>query len=128
MVRLAAEYDIGLATEVSATLNRDICLTNKIFTYLLAGMPVLATDTSAQSEMATSMPDVVFVYPQQNAQALAARMDELLLSPRALENARQAAWQLGQARFNWDMEQRTFLQAIESAFEQPESTKRTLSK
>jgi glycosyltransferase involved in cell wall biosynthesis len=128
MVRLAAEHDIGLATEACAALNRDICLTNKIFTYLLAGMPVLATDTSAQTEMATGMPEAVFVYPQQDAQALAERMDDLLLSPAVLKNARRLAWQFGQARFNWDMEQRTFLQVIESAFDRLISTKRTLSK
>jgi glycosyltransferase involved in cell wall biosynthesis len=128
MIRLAAEYDAGIASEPGHSPNNRLALSNKLFTYMLAGVPTIASATTAQSEIAAGMPDVVFVHPQQNAQALAARMDELLLSPRALENARQAAWQLGQVRFNWDMEQRTFLQAIESAFEQPESTKRTLSK
>lgn len=115
MVSLAAEYDIGLATEVSTTANRDICLTNKIFTYLLAGLPVLATDTAAQSEIASGMSGAVFVYPQQGAQNLALRMDELLLSPHQLAHARQAAWQIGQVRFNWDVEQAILLRLVESA-------------
>lgn len=114
MVRLAAGYDIGMATEVSRTSNRDICLTNKIFTYLLAGVPVLATDTSAQSEMAMAVPDAVFVYAQKDARGLAGKIDELLLSLRRLSIARQAAWTSGQANFNWDLEQIQFVKLVES--------------
>jgi glycosyltransferase involved in cell wall biosynthesis len=119
MVRLAAGYDIGLATEVGTTRNRDICLTNKIFTYLLAGIPVLATDTSAQSEIAMAATGAVFVYRQRDALALAARLDELLTSQHALATARNAAWRWGRQRFNWDTEQRTFLEVVESALDHP---------
>jgi glycosyltransferase involved in cell wall biosynthesis len=42
-------YDLGLALEDgTADLNRDLCLTNKIWSYLLAGLYILASDTSAQ--------------------------------------------------------------------------------
>jgi glycosyltransferase involved in cell wall biosynthesis len=42
-------FDIGLAIELSkADLNREICLTNKIFAYSQAGLYILATDTEAQ--------------------------------------------------------------------------------
>ena len=45
------EFDVGLAIELSsADLNRDICLTNKIFAYIQAGLLILATDTSAQKQ------------------------------------------------------------------------------
>lgn len=114
MVRLAAEYDIGLATEVSRTSNRDICLTNKIFTYLLAGVPVLATDTSAQTEIAASIPDAVFVYPQQDVKALATRMDRLFTLHGLLETARKAAWHLGHGRYNWDCEKTSFIELVRS--------------
>ncbi|MFN8256710.1 MAG: hypothetical protein U0W24_13530 [Bacteroidales bacterium] len=47
--RLVCHFDLGLAIELkSADLNRDICLTNKIFTYAQAGLYILATNTSAQ--------------------------------------------------------------------------------
>ena len=114
MVSLAAEYDIGLATEVSTTVNRDICLTNKLFTYLLAGLPTLASATTAQSELAADMADAVFVYPQQDARVLAEKMDELLLSPFRLASARRAAWQLGQERFNWDSDQAILLRVVDA--------------
>lgn len=115
MTRLAAEHDIGIASEPGHSPNNMLALSNKLFTYMLAGIPTIASATTAQSEIAADMPDAVLVYPQQDANALAARMDELLLSPNALANARQTAGQLGQGRFNWDTEQTTFLKAVESA-------------
>lgn len=119
MVRLASEYDIGLATEVSNNQNRDICLTNKLFTYLLAGVPVLASATAAQAEIAPLMPGAVFIYPQHGAGELAAAMDTLLLSPGALAAARRAAWTLAQERYNWDVERAVFLQVVCTALHRP---------
>ena len=40
MVRLAAEFDIGLALEPAASVNNDLALSNKLFTYVLAGNAV----------------------------------------------------------------------------------------
>lgn len=46
---LLSQYDVGLAIEnKSRDLNRDLCLTNKIWAYAQAGLYILATDTSAQ--------------------------------------------------------------------------------
>ena len=44
-----SKYDVGLAIEdVSADLNRNICLTNKIWSYFQAGLFIMAADTAAQ--------------------------------------------------------------------------------
>lgn len=128
MVRLASEYDLGLASEPGHSTNNRLALSNKLFTYLLAGLPTLASATTAQSELAADIPDAVFVCPQQDTQALANMMDELLLSPRRLASARQAAWQWGYKKFNWDLEKYTFLKLIKFAFDPQISIKRTLSK
>lgn len=46
------KYDVGLALEIfpDPNDNRALCLTNKMFTYLLAGLYILATDTPAQNQ------------------------------------------------------------------------------
>ena len=41
---------LGLALERSQPLNRDICMTNKVFSYLLNGCQILFSNTAAQSE------------------------------------------------------------------------------
>ena len=44
-----SKYDIGLAIEDGTIdLNRDICLTNKIWSYFQAGLFIIASDTKAQ--------------------------------------------------------------------------------
>lgn len=44
------QHDIGLALEKSDTLNRDLCRTNKLYTYPLCGLWTIASNTSAQTE------------------------------------------------------------------------------
>ncbi len=112
MVRLAAVYDVGIASEPGHSENNQLALSNKIFTYLLAGIPSLASSTSAQSSLSQDIPGAVFLYPPEDAQELANRIDDLLLSPDALAHARLVAWRLGQERFNWDNEQQLFLRVI----------------
>src|SRR5262245_42551851 len=48
MVDLARGFDVGLALEQASPRNRQLCLTNKAFTYILAGVPVAMTDTPGQ--------------------------------------------------------------------------------
>lgn len=50
------KYDIGLAIEQNVDENRSICLTNKIFTYLLSGLYVVATSTKAQKQLMLKYP------------------------------------------------------------------------
>jgi glycosyltransferase involved in cell wall biosynthesis len=117
LVRLAALHDLGLASESPVTENRDICLTNKLFTYLLAGVPVLASATTAQAGIGRQMPGALFLYPPGDAEALSRLIDHLLLSPAALAEARQEAWTLGQRRYNWETEQAVFLASVAAVLE-----------
>src|SRR5579884_4024423 len=48
MVPLAAQHDLGLALEPPRCHNARICASNKLFTYLAAGIPVVATETDGQ--------------------------------------------------------------------------------
>ncbi len=45
----AANFDIGLALETGFSYNNDIALSNKIFTYLMAGNAIISSETSMQS-------------------------------------------------------------------------------
>jgi len=57
MIVRAQCHDIGLALGQPNSINRDICVTNKIFTYLLSGIPCIATKTQGQESIARSNPD-----------------------------------------------------------------------
>jgi len=112
MVRLAADADLGLSTETPPPLNRDLCLTNKVFVYLLAVLPPLLTPPAGQRALAAELGDAGFLATPADPAATAAALDAHFADPAAVARARAAAWRLGQTRFNWDAEQRVFLRHV----------------
>ena len=117
MARLAAQHDVGLSSELNTPPNRAICLTNKIFTYLLAGIPVLLSNTPAQCEIARELGIAARVVDLANPSSIAATLEVLASDPKALANARCEAWRLAQTRFNWDREKDRFLECVNKALE-----------
>lgn len=115
MVRLAATADLGLSLEQTIPRNRDLCLTNKIFTYLLAGVPVALTATSAQSALAAELGDAALRLDFSRPDDAASTLDSLFASPERLASGRAAAWRLGRSRFNWDHEQQHLLASVSAA-------------
>lgn len=115
MERLAACYDLGLIGETGHSPNRRIALTNKLFSYLLAGIPVIASDIPAHQEIAGECGRAVQLFGIDNSESLAAALDSLLESPERLASSREEAFRLGQTRFNWDIEKKIFLDRIEKS-------------
>jgi glycosyltransferase involved in cell wall biosynthesis len=116
MVRLAAVYDIGLSLETDVSENRRLCLTNKIFTYLLAGVPVLLSDTPAQRALAPDLGAAARLVSLADPAAMAATLDDLAGSPIARTEALASAWRLGRERYNWEVEKAALLASVERAF------------
>jgi len=116
MVRLAASYDIGLSLETDVSENRRLCLTNKIFTYLLAGVPVLLSDTPAQRALAPDLGAAQRLVSLADPAAMAAMLDELAGSPAARAEASASAWRLGRERYNWEVEKAALLGSVARAF------------
>lgn len=114
LILLSATYDIGLALERSTPLNRDICLTNKIFTYLLAGNAILASQTKAQQQFMETYPDVGASYPLVQVDHIATVLRQWWEQPEELERQRFAAWNLAKDDLNWEKEQQKFLGLVKS--------------
>src|SRR5207245_8600381 len=86
MERLASEYDVGLVSEIGETQNHRIALSNKLFTYLLAGIPVVASSISAHAAL-DDMNGAVRLYETLEPHAMARALDSLLLDPQELAEA-----------------------------------------
>jgi hypothetical protein len=115
MARLAAAADLGLSTEDRLPPNRDICLTNKIFIYLLAGVPQLLSDTAAQSALAPDLGEAAILGNLGRPESVARMLDEYFGQPARIAAARKAAWGLAQSRYCWDIERSKFLDSIRGA-------------
>jgi hypothetical protein len=112
MARLAAAADLGLSTEDRLPPNRDICLTNKVFIYLLAGIPQLLSDTTAQRALAPDLGDAAILGDLARPELVAKSLDEYLGKPARIAAARRAAWDLAERRYCWDVESSRFLDSI----------------
>lgn len=102
MVDLCAGHDLGFSGETEPVMNRQVCLTNKIFTYLLAGMPVALSDTPAQRRLAGALGDAAFLYPPDDPAPLAGWLRDLAVSEERLRHHRQAAWTAAVERWHWE--------------------------
>uniref|UniRef100_UPI00374DD89F glycosyltransferase n=1 Tax=Mucilaginibacter sp. TaxID=1882438 RepID=UPI00374DD89F len=101
---IAASFDVGLAAEIPYCENRDICLTNKIFTYLSAGLCILASDTSTQKEFMNTYPAIGFLYKHNEAEDLAKKIKILFNDQSVLNNCKRNALSLTATSLNWEKE------------------------
>jgi glycosyltransferase involved in cell wall biosynthesis len=114
MERLASRYDLGFAGETGATANHRIALANKLFTYILAGIPVVASDIPAHRWLARRAGPAMSLHPVGSAEGLAAAIDGFLAEGGAvLARARAHAYALGQQSLNWDVEKALLIRKVE---------------
>jgi hypothetical protein len=119
MARLAATADLGLSTEVRMPPNRDLCLTNKIFVYLLAGIPQLLSNTAAQAELAPELGEAALLADLDQPETVAARLDAFFGQPERVAAARRRASELAARRFCWEVEKSVFLDSIARVVPRP---------
>lgn len=104
MAALAAAHDVGLATETGFSDNNNRAISNKLFTYLSAGIPVLASNTSGQAWLAHRVPGAIQIFEQNDYESLARSIDAWLGDKHALAVASEIARQSATTEFNWETE------------------------
>lgn len=119
---VAAAHDIGLAGEMPHCYNRELCLTNKIFTYLLAGNCILASDTKAQEEFLAQNPGIGYVYEHNNPADLAKKIERLYADRALLNTFRENAQRVSNS-LNWEAEQRVWLKMVEGLLGEKKTTR-----
>ena len=102
MVPLAQGYDLGLSGEEPTALNRRLCLGNKIFTYLAAGVPVLLSATPAQARLGRELGHAAIVYEPGDVTGLAEQLSCLVSDQRLRSQARGAARAAALRRWHWE--------------------------
>lgn len=113
IIKDAAQFDIGLALESDISFNRNICVTNKIFSYLMSGLAIVGTDTNGQKDIFDQFSDAVCICRKNDAGDLARAMQHFLSHPELLAAAKQAARKAAEERFNWETEAKVLLDDFE---------------
>ena len=112
IVQIAAAHHIGLAAEYVHIANRDLCLTNKLFMYMLSGNALLASDTSAQKSFLAHNQGIGSIYVQEDAFDLSHILKNYIDNPELLDNHRKKALDLGKTKYNWDIEKCHFIKNV----------------
>ena len=115
LVAYAAEHDVGLALERDTPLNRDLAVANKLFTYLVAGLAIAATDTRGQRGVLTGAPGAGFLFPPGDPDALARGLRRLVADPAELARARSAARRAADDRYSWEHEAPVLVETLTGA-------------
>jgi glycosyltransferase involved in cell wall biosynthesis len=109
LIRTMDQFDVGLALERPEKVNAALTVSNKIGSYLLAGLAIAATETPGQLELMRQCAGSGFLYPPGNPQFLAEGLRRWLRDSGALKRSQQVAWEVARGRFCWDMEQQKWL-------------------
>ena len=112
LFRSMAEYDIGLALERPQNRNHSLTASNKIFSYMLAGLAVAASDTPGQREVMEQAQGAGFLYPAGDTKCLRVALEGWIRDREKLRQAQQSAWDAARSRFCWDIEQHKFLELL----------------
>lgn len=113
IAEIASTCDIGLALEVPYYLNREICLTNKIFIYLLAGNAIVFSNTKSQEKFLKENIGIGKIYSSGSPEELALIFQFYLNNPDVLLEHRKNSWSLAKDKFNWDNEKLLLKNKIE---------------
>ena len=110
----ASQFDIGLALESDVSINRNVCVTNKIFCYLMAGLAIVGTDTMGQKDIFTHFPGAVKECKMNDEVDLAIAMQYFIDHPGQLAMAKKTARGAAEQQFNWECESKKFLMTIQN--------------
>lgn len=112
LVAEAASYDIGLALETGKEFNNLLAVSNKLFTYLNAGLAVVATDTPGQAGIMAQIPETGVICRMNDVPSLAAGINALIAAPERLASAREAARRAAVEIFSWTAESTKYDQLV----------------
>jgi hypothetical protein len=111
MERIASTYDVGLAGEIADTRNHKFALANKIFSYISAGIPCLASNIPSHINFNHDNPGLLTIFRINDHFDLAEKFDTIINSPN-YESNRRDIWYSGQSTINWDREKHKLLDLI----------------
>lgn len=112
---IAVKNDIGLALEPGKDENNRIALSNKIFTYLLAGNAIIFSDTPAQRKFFEENTELGMLYQSGNIESLKELLLKLIESPAMIEDMKRKVLKTGIERYNWENESKKLIAIIENS-------------
>ena len=112
------QHEIGLALEFPTPKNRDICRTNKLYTYPLAGCFMLASKTTSQAHFIEEYPATGEIIDLTSVKSVSQALQNHYQNRVDLLARRQAAWALGESQLNWEVESANLIGVAKNLLQQ----------
>ena len=111
LVRTASLATVGLVPIRAYNLNTRLADTNKLFEYLMAGLPVAASALpEIERVIASGEPAVGETFDPSSPESIAAAVGAIVADPVGYDARRVEARRLALERFNWEREERALLE------------------
>lgn len=104
LIRDGNQFDVGLALEPNSSVNNNLAVANKVFSYLMSRLFIIGTDTYGQREMFGHFPDAVRICSTNDPEELANAMRYCLSGATPVLEGKMAAGRAVEQRFNWEQE------------------------
>lgn len=108
LLEICSEHHIGLAVEPGFSINNRIAMSNKLFTYLLAGNAIVASNTPAQEDFLLRNPGSGCVYQIGDVEGLAYVLRELAANMEKIHSIKADNYKLAGEILNWECESKKF--------------------
>jgi hypothetical protein len=102
LVDWCRSYHVGLGVEPQDVRNKELCLSNKICTYLLAGVAVVANDSPGQRVLASDAGEGIAWHRSGDVDAAAQALRRWFACRDALRRSREASWRAAAGRWHWE--------------------------
>ncbi len=114
-----ASADLGLVIYRPHSISVQHSLPNKVFEYLMAGVPVLASSLDAVEEIIQTY-EVGRILPSLEPEVIGRTISEMLADQAGLERMRSNALQASARELRWDIEQKRLLALYHELLAQPD--------
>lgn len=113
------QYNVGLALEPDSPPNKNLTISNKLFHYMAAGLPVIASHTQGHAEIAQRCPENIFLYKQNKVGDLIKILNRLgaILQAGEINKLKSRVLDFYSSNFAWPIEDDKLVTLIDNIFE-----------
>ena len=107
MVSAASHCDIGLNPFIPVCKNTELCLPNKFFEYMMAGLCLASSDLVEIASLTRQL-DIGVLFDSQRLDSIVETLNELIAQQDYIDDCRRRSYEAARMRYNWEEEERRF--------------------
>jgi len=113
MVDSLEGFDIGIVPYKPVSLNNKLASPNKIFEYMMAGLPIAASDSPELKKIVTEN-NVGVLFDPSDPKDIANKINSLIENGKILEQMREKALECAKSEYNWEFQSRKLIDVYDS--------------